>query len=162
MVQRQFSAGGAVYKKSKIRNQELRILWLLIQPKRGEEFYNKIRWQLPKGWIEEGEKSEQAAVREVEEEGGVVVKIVGKIDLVKIFFKNTFGGKPEETVFKTITFFLMEYQSDSPSGFGEETERAIWLPFEEAKEKLTFKSEKQILAKAKKMLEAFELQSTLF
>jgi len=152
---RQFSAGGVVFKK-----EDGKILWLLVQPKRGDDFHNQIRWQLPKGLINEEENLEQTAIREVKEEGGVKAKIVQKIDTIKIFFKNTFGGKPEETVLKTITFFLMEYKEDIKEGFGWETQKVAWLPFNQAKEKLTFKSEKEILCKAQKILE--ETQQPLF
>lgn len=153
---RQYSAGGAVFKKPKTKNQKPKILWLLVQPKGGDEFHSQIRWQLPKGWLKEGEKSEEAALREVEEEGGVKAEIIQKIDTVKIFFKNTFEGKPKETVLKTITFYLMEYKSDVESGFGWETQEVVWLPIEEAKEELTFKSEKEILQKAQEILKGKE------
>jgi len=156
LIKREFSAGGAVFKKDKKQT-----LWLLVQPKGGDEFHKEIRWQLPKGWLEEGEKSEEAALREVEEEGGVKAEVISKIDTIKIFFKNTFEGKPEEKVFKTITFFLMEYKSDSPGGFGEETEQVLWLPYDQAKEKLTFKSEKEILEKAQKLLGTSTFQTSL-
>lgn len=157
--QRQFSAGGAVYKK-----EGDNVLWLLVQPRGGEKFYDEIRWQLPKGWLEIGEKSEEAAVREVAEEGGVEAKIIGKIDTIKIFFKNTFEGRPKETVLKTIAFFLMEYQKDTPEGFGSETQEIIWTPFKEAIKKLTFKSEKEILKKADELLEKSRIvsQKSLF
>lgn len=150
---RQFSAGGVVFKK-----QDNQILWLLIQPKRKDEFCSQVRWQLPKGWIEQGEKTEEAALREVEEEGGVKAKIIEKIDAIKIFFKNIFEGKPQETVLKTITYYLMEYQEDVPDGFGWETQEVVWLPYDQAKEKLTFKSERKILEKAKKLLESLKKQ----
>jgi len=152
---RQFSAGGAVFKK-----EGNKISWLLVRPSGGDKFHDRIYWQLPRGWLNEKENSEQAAIREVEEEGGVKAEIVQKIDTIKIFFKNTFEGKPEETVLKTITYFLMKYKEDIPGGFGWETEEIVWLPFDQAKEKLTFKSEKEILCKAQKILE--ETQQPLF
>jgi 8-oxo-dGTP pyrophosphatase MutT (NUDIX family) len=154
---RQYSAGGAVFKKE--GNQ---VLWLLIQPAGKDEFHDKIRWQLPKGWIKEGEKTEAAARREVAEEGGVKAKIISKIDSIKIFFSNTFEGKPEEKVLKTITFYLMEYEKEAENGHDEEVAEIAWLPFEEAKERLTFKSEKEVLAKAKEILENPSPQPSLF
>ncbi len=146
-IKRQFSAGGAVFKEEGDKT-----LWLLIQPARKDES-QKIRWQLPKGLVGEGEKMEAAAVREVEEEGGVSVKVVGKVDSIRIIFSNTFEGKPEEKILKTIAFYLMEYLEEKEDGHDEEVVAVVWLPFAEAKEKLTFKSEKEILEKAKGILE---------
>jgi len=166
---RQFSAGGAVFKK-----EDSQVLWLLIQPARiatqsvaggpagKDEFHKQIRWQLPKGWINEGEKTEAAAIREVAEEGGVKAKIITKVDSIKIFFRNTFEGKPGEKVLKTITFYLMEYEEEAENGHDEEVAEVAWLPFEEAREKLTFKNEKEILAKAREILENPPPQQALF
>jgi 8-oxo-dGTP pyrophosphatase MutT (NUDIX family) len=154
---RQYSAGGAVFKK-----EGDQVLWLLIQPAGGDKFHDQIRWQLPKGWINEGEKTEVAARREVAEEGGVEARIISKIDSIKIFFRNTFEGKPEEKVLKTITFYLMEYEGEAENGRDEEVAEIAWLPFEEAKERLTFKSEKEILTKAKEILENPPPQQALF
>ncbi|HUW24608.1 MAG TPA: NUDIX domain-containing protein [Patescibacteria group bacterium] len=166
---RQYSAGGVVFKK-----EDGQTLWLLIQPARiatqsvaGEpagkdEFHKRIRWQLPKGWINEGEKTEAAAIREVAEEGGVKAKIISKIDSIKIFFSNTFEGKPEEKILKTIAFYLMEYLGEKANGHDEEVAEVAWLPFEEAKGRLTFKSEKEVLTKAKEILENPLPQQALF
>jgi len=155
-VKREFSAGGVVYKK-----ENNKVFWLVIQPKGGKRFYDKIRWQLPKGWIDEGEKSEEAALREVEEEGGVKAKSIEKIDSIRIFFRDVYRGKPKQLVTKVITFFLMEYQEDAKDGPGWETKDIAWLPFKEAHEKLTFKREKEILEKAKRILEEKERQQRL-
>jgi 8-oxo-dGTP pyrophosphatase MutT (NUDIX family) len=40
--------------------------------------YRNDKWDLPKGKIEKGEKVKEAAIREVEEECGIVVKKLGK------------------------------------------------------------------------------------
>jgi len=149
---RQYSAGGVVFKK-----EGDQILWLLIRP----NIEGKVRWQLPKGWINEGEKTEEAALREVKEEGGIEAKILSKIDSIKIFFSNTFEGKPEEKILKTITFYLMEFQKETPDGHDGEVTEIAWLSFEEARERLTFKSEKEVLIKAKEILENLPAQSSL-
>ncbi len=56
------ASGGVVVKDGK---------WLLM-------FRRKI-WDLPKGKLDKGENSQQAALREIQEETGVKVKIKGKI-----------------------------------------------------------------------------------
>ena len=90
---RQFSAGGAAYKTSKNGKTK----WLIVKPAGVD------RWQLPKGQIDKGENTIEAALREVKEEGGVETKVIEKIDSSSYFyvFDNT-------KCFKTVTYFLME------------------------------------------------------
>jgi len=155
-VKREFSAGGAVYRREEGDSQQSKIRWLLVQPAGREKFSADDRWQLPKGWIEKGEPAAKAALREVEEEGGVQAKIISKIDSIKVFFRNIYEGQPKELVLKTITFYLMEYQKDVPWQADQEIKTRAWLPFSEAYRRLTFASEKKILAKAKELLEKQE------
>jgi len=137
--ERQFSAGGAVSKTSK----DKKIKWLLIKPAGTE------RWQLPKGKIDKGESSSQAALREVKEEGGVETKIIQKIGSSSYFyvFENT-------KCFKTVTYFLMEVIKKTKEGHDEEIDEVIYEEFEKAYELLTFKDDKVILKKAKEILES--------
>ena len=145
MVERQFSAGGVVY-----REEPLRVI--LIKPS------GKDRWQLPKGWIDQGETSEQAAVREVREEAGVTAEVGQKIETVKVFFKD---DRTKENVIKMVTFYLMKYVSGETKDHHWETEEVEWIAPKEALEKLTFKSEKEVLEKGLKILEGGG-QQTLF
>lgn len=133
---RGFSAGGVVFKKD---GRGFR--WLIIKPAGTE------RWQLPKGRIDKGEGSEAAALREVEEEGGVEAKLVKKIGASQYFF--TFQG---QKIFKTVVYFLMEYLSDSKDGHDHEVDEIAFLDFEEALGRLTYKDDKEILKKAKDLL----------
>jgi 8-oxo-dGTP pyrophosphatase MutT (NUDIX family) len=150
-MKREFSAGGAVFKK-----QNGKILWLLIQPK-GRE-----RWQLPKGWIDEGEDAKKAALREVAEEGGIQAELIDKIDTISIFFRYSYTGAPKDLVNKQITFFLMKYQGETKDGPDKEEIGGVsWSPYDDAYGKLTFKSEKEILEKAKNILEEKEKQPRL-
>jgi len=64
-------------------------------------------------------------------------------------------------VIKNIVFFLMQYKGGSEKDHGSETEKAVWLPYKKAYEQLTFKSEKETLEKAKKILEEKEKQPRL-
>lgn len=137
--ERQFSAGGAVYKTSK----DKKVKWLLIKPTGTD------RWQLPKGKIDKGESSFQAALREVKEEGGVETKIIQKIGSSSYFyvFDNT-------KCFKTVTYFVMEEVKKTKEGHDEEIDEVKYEEFKKAYELLTFKDDKRILAKAKEILES--------
>lgn len=141
-VIREFSSGGAVFKKEKGE-----ILWI-VRSTVPSELFPKIYWTLPKGWINEGETLEETAVREVKEEGGIEAKIVEKIGTIKYFYLHPERGN----VLKFVTFFLMEWKSDLPEGFDGETSEVVWLPFEEAYKKLSHLGEKQILKKANSLL----------
>jgi 8-oxo-dGTP pyrophosphatase MutT (NUDIX family) len=131
-VTRAFSAGGVVFKKA-----GKNLTWLIIQPS------GTSRWQFPKGLIDSGENSEATAVREVEEEGGVKAKVIDKIGTSQFFF--VLHGKK---IFKTVTYYLMGYLEDVSRGHDGEVEKAIFVPFDEALEKLTFKDDKETLKKA--------------
>jgi len=135
-IKRQFSAGGAVF-----RRDEERDLWLVIKPS------GKDTWRLPKGLIERGENSLSTAIREVEEEGGIEVEVIGKVGLDKIFYK--LGG---QNFYKTVIYYLMEYKRDSKNPISWETDKIEWLPFEEALERLTYEGEKKILKEARSLL----------
>lgn len=158
-VLREFSSGGVVFKKVKGD-----VLWL-IRKTAASELYPKQYWMLPKGRIDDvdgdmpGPMSlgkikadatslENAAIREVREEGGVDVKIIKKIGTSMYSFTDPLVGK----ILKFATFYLMEYLSDLPEGHDWETEEVVWLPFIEAKKQLSFGGEKEMLDKAQKLL----------
>jgi len=149
---RQFSAGGAVFKK-----EDRQILWLLIKPKPSKEFPSNSSWRLPKGLLEEGEKSIEAAVREVEEETGVKAKIIQKIETGSWFFVLN-----KERIFKTATYFLMEAIEENNRHDQLEVEEVAWFPANQALEKITLKRERQILRKAQDFLRVLDWQLNLF
>ena len=144
-VKREFSAGGLVY-----RNEPEGRLWLVIKPA------DREKWRLPKGWIEPSETSVEAARREVKEEGGVEAEVVAKIGKESFFFVQD-GQK----VFKTVTFFLMKYIQEAQEPLSWETESIEWLPFDEARQRLAFENEREILDKGRAQLESLDLQPKL-
>jgi len=162
-MKREFSAGGLVYRKLRMDNGQLRIEWLVRRPTPNPEYRGNLGWSFPKGWLDDraggleagpmasgevraGEGDlEEAARREVREEGGVEAKVIKKLKTLKIFFTDKNGEK----VMKFITYFVMEWERDLPGGWGEETEEARWVSGEEAQGLLAFGNEKELLAKAK-------------
>ena len=134
---REFSAGGAVYKKDNGQ-----ILWLVCK----HSGYHQ--WVLPKGLIDEGEKAEETAAREVEEECGIKTKIIVKIPEPEKYIYTMNGVK----IFKMVNYFLMEYVSGDIANHDFEMEEVGWLEFEEAKEKLNFHGAKVVLEKARQFL----------
>lgn len=153
----EFSSGGVVFKK-----KDDKTLWLITRSS-PSNIYPQPYWRLPKGWLDDeddkpgpltrGKKKanekelKETALREVREEAGVNAEIIRKVGTHKIFFT-----KNGEKYLKFVTFYLMEWKRDLPEGFGFETSEVGWFAFEEAKEKLKHKSEKEILKKASLIL----------
>lgn len=143
---REFSAGGAVYKKDGDK-----VLWLICK----HSGYHK--WVLPKGLIDPGEKAEATAVREVAEECGITTKIIAKIPEPERYIYTMNGQK----VFKLVQYFLMEYISGDIANHDFEMEAVEWLPYDEAYNRLNFHGAKEVLKKAKQLLEEKEKQPRL-
>src|SRR5213594_2735973 len=132
------SSGGVVY-----RWENGNPLFLLLgSKKRG------VRC-LPKGLIEEDEDEVTTAMREVREETGVSrVKLRGKVGQIKYQF-----GYRAKTFDKTVHFFLFE-TDQTDSKVGTEHDFMEWMPFEKALETLSYPNEKEVLSKAKEMIQS--------
>lgn len=111
------------------------------------------RWQLPKGWIENGESMEQTAVREVREEAGIDAEIVGPLDMIKYTYTSTYDPEPAR-VRKQVHFFLLRYLRGSTDDHDDEVQEARWTEMSEAERVLAFKDERRVMALARAALEA--------
>ncbi len=132
------SSGGVVYRWDKDKP----LFLLLGSEKRGT-------WCLPKGLIEEEEDEVTTAIREVREETGVSrVKIKGKIGLIRYQF-----GYRAKTFDKTVHFFLFE-TDQADSKVGSEHDFMEWMPFDKALDTLSYPNEKEVLSKAKEMIQS--------
>jgi 8-oxo-dGTP diphosphatase len=133
-MKREFSSGGIVF------NKEGRILLISNAAMRNPL---KKYWGFPKGHIEEGEGSKEAAIREIKEETGVEAEIVEKLGDSKYVF--TFEG---EKIFKVVLYFLMRYVSGDLRKQAEEILEVKWATPEETLKLLSFGSDKQFLKQA--------------
>ena len=104
-------------------------------------------WCLPKGLIEEGETTEETAIREVREETGLAGEIVKKIGKIHYDFRR------EKHFFKTVHFFLLKFTKGSVDAHDFEVDTARWVPIAVGLHKLTYPNEKKILRKAKDILQ---------
>lgn len=109
------------------------------------------RWQLPKGWIEDGEQAERAAAREVREEAGVDAEMVGPLDTIEYWYTSRYGDQPAR-VHKLVHFFLLRYLSGSTDDHDHEVTEARWADIDEADRMLAFKDERRVVAMARKAL----------
>ncbi|MCR4329645.1 MAG: NUDIX domain-containing protein [Candidatus Roizmanbacteria bacterium] len=127
----EISAGGIVYRQS-----ENNRLWLLIQQA------NTGHWGFPKGLVGDNnpeETLEEAAAREVQEEGGVYAQIKSKI-LTPSRYYYTWRG---EKVQKTVWYFVMEYESGSVDDHDIEVEDAQFIEESLVPARLTYQNDKE-------------------
>ena len=119
-------SGGVVY-----RLANGKVEYLLVRPKRGQN-----EWVLPKGHIEPGEKCEQTAIREVEEETGVVARIIAPLQTTEFETKGQLVR---------VKFFLMQFVAQSlPS----ETRETKWAATRNALAFLTHEQNRELLRSA--------------
>jgi 8-oxo-dGTP pyrophosphatase MutT (NUDIX family) len=111
---------------------------------------------LPKGLVDPGEKSEEAALREVREETGLVATVMTKLADIKYVYVRSWGD--QQRVFKIVSFFLLRYQSgeidDVSREMRIEVRRALWIPLEEAPRKLSYRGERDVVRRAQQYLKS--------
>ena len=130
------SAGAIIF-----RRENGKIKYLLIK-------YGWGHWEFPRGLIEKGESLEETAIREIEEETGLekVEFVPGFKEWIKFFFK--LKGK---NVMKIATFLLAETKQKEVK-LSSEHKDYLWLEYEEALEKLTYKNSKGVLKQANEFI----------
>lgn len=109
------------------------------------------RWQLPKGIVDPGESPEQAALREVREEAGIVCEMVEAIDTIEYWFVAGYDG-PKKRYHKKVSFYLMKYVSGDVADHDHEVTEARWVSFDDAISMLSFQNEKAVVEKSRKMV----------
>jgi 8-oxo-dGTP pyrophosphatase MutT (NUDIX family) len=140
----QISAGGVAFRWA---DSEPQIAIVSVKP--------KLRWQLPKGIVDAGESPQVTAVREVEEEAGVETDLIKLIETIEYWYRSMKNGQPVR-FHKFVHFYLMKYRSGDVSNHDHEVEEARWVGLEEALELLEFKSEREVVEKAREMIKELE------
>lgn len=140
----QTSAGGIVFKKilqtTPYPLQPTTFLWLICQHSQHKG------WVFPKGFvgdIDKNETNEVAALREVEEEGGVKAKIINNKPIVTKYEYEWRGN----LIKKTVYYFLMEYVSGDPKNHDWEMSDAKFINEKKVKKTLTYPSDIQAFEK---------------
>lgn len=119
--------------------------WLVVGSRRRER--DGRTWTLPKGTPNPGESREQTAVREVEEETGLEVRITGPLDSIEYWFVQS-GTR----IHKTVHYFLMEPVGGDLARHDHEFDEVRWVTFASAPTMLTFETERALVVRAAERL----------
>ena len=111
----------------------------------------RLLWSLPKGHVEAGETEPQTAIREVQEETGILGEVVGKLGTIDFWFVA--DGR---RVHKTVHHFLL--LAVDPEGGLElsdadvEVSEVAWVPIAELPARLAYADERRLLEKVPDLL----------
>jgi 8-oxo-dGTP pyrophosphatase MutT (NUDIX family) len=114
-----------------VRLQEPEPLFLVVTARR-----NPDHWIFPKGHVEPGEELMAAAVRELEEEAAV-----DGVPLLPVGYSSFRSGREDIDV----TYFLVRALTE---GQRREGRQLAWLPYEQARARLTFPDSRRLLDEA--------------
>lgn len=136
-MKREYSAGGIVLNDGKvlmIKNAALR------DPK-------KAYWGFPKGHIDPGESSREAALREIKEETKIEAEIVSRLGESQYVFTRS-----GEKVVKHVVYYLLKYKSGEIKPQELEVLEVKWFEPKEALGILSFQKDKDMLNLALKII----------
>ncbi len=108
--------------------------------------HNKGHWDFPKGHVEEGETEVETAIREVKEETNIDVEVNEN-------YRYTTEYSPQEDVMKEVVYFLAKNINDKRNAQLEEVSEVKWFKLDDAVEKITYNTSKEILLRLKKDLQ---------
>ncbi len=96
-------------------------------------------WTLPKGKLDPGESFEEAAVREVEEEAGLRVRLLRELPATNY----EVSGRP-----KVVRYWLMEVEHEGGFVPNDETDQLRWVSPGEALRLLTYDRDRDVVRAA--------------
>jgi 8-oxo-dGTP pyrophosphatase MutT (NUDIX family) len=124
----QFSAGGLVV------DDAGRILLI-----RARDLRNQPVWTLPKGTLQPGETSADAALREVREETGYACEVVRELDAVTYWFQ-----RDGQRIRKTVRWYLMR-PVEKVGDHDHEVDEVAWADRAEARARLRYASDLRLV-----------------
>ncbi len=137
---REVSAGGVVYRRTE--DGDIEVVLASRRTRRGD-----LAWGLAKGGIEAGESKEEAALREVREETGLVAEIEADLGDTKYMYVWE-----DVRIRKTVHFFLMRCVGGDVGDRDDEMEEIRWFPLERALKRSAYRGERDVLARAAERL----------
>jgi len=110
--------------------------------------YPQGHWDFVKGKVEEGETPHETALRETKEETGI--SDIEFIDGFEESVEYNFRFKNED-IHKKVIFFLAK-TNEKKISLSHEHNDFVWLEYDDALKKTTFRNAKNVLSKANEFL----------
>ncbi|MBL4694439.1 NUDIX domain-containing protein [Candidatus Gracilibacteria bacterium] len=131
---------------------------VLFREKEGQNHFLVLHypgghWDLVKGHVEGDETEQETATRELLEETGIadITYVEGFRQEISYKYYNGHDFKPAKLSNKQVVFFLGKTELEDIH-LSHEHKDFIWLPYDEAVEKLTFENAKNLVRKGKAFL----------
>jgi 8-oxo-dGTP pyrophosphatase MutT (NUDIX family) len=124
------ACGAVIYRKHRGL-----VLYLLLKHTNGNH------WSLAKGHMEAGETEVQTALREIDEETGLSVKL-------RAGFRETIRYSPSPSIDKTVIFFLAKAKTKKLKLQKSEILNSAWLELEDALKLVSHKDTGEVLRRA--------------
>lgn len=162
---RTYSAGGVVFRLVPVGSQaqagssavnEQGVERMLVSTAEGDALVEVVLvgrsqmglWALPKGTPKQGETIEQVALREVQEETGLVVRLIAYVGSISYFFVRN-----QVRYQKQVRHFLLEAVGGDTALHDHEYDMVEWFPLPEAGRRLSYQNEVNILYQAEHVLQ---------
>ena len=133
------SAGGLVVDRS---GAQPRVALIGRLDRRG-----RLLWSLPKGHLEAGESTQDAAVREVEEETGIRGRVLAPLGTIDYWFIAD-----DRRIHKTVHHYLLEASGGELSDTDVEVDEVAWVPIGELGARLAYAGERRLAETAAGLL----------
>lgn len=105
-------------------------------------------WAFPKGHVEAGETERETAAREVREETGAKIHILDG-------YREITTYSPGKGVMKDVVVFVAEITGGALRPQPEEVRAVELMTLEEAKKRLTYEADRQLLQKAEPLIDGY-------
>jgi 8-oxo-dGTP pyrophosphatase MutT (NUDIX family) len=138
---REFSAGGLVYGR---RDGD----WAVVLAARRRPERGELVWTIPKGHVEPGERTIDAAVREVLEETGLVAAVEEPLGDITYWF-----ARGTDRVLKRVRFWLMRHRGGRFADRDAEMDAVRWFTLGAAEAQAAYPNEQVLVARARALLE---------
>ena len=144
-VVREFSAGGLVCRR--VRGE-----WAVCLAGRRIHPGSDLVWILPKGHVEEGERMEETALREVREETGLEAEIIDRLGDVTYWYVRRDREASTARIFKRVRFFLMLFRGGRFADRDQEMDDVRWFSLDRAETMLAYANERSLVPRACELL----------